>query len=154
MEQTTPEPAQPSSLSRPPMSDAEKQQRKMVIVAAVAGVVVLAIIVGFAYFLLLPQNGGPNGATARIRDVFIIFMALEALVIGAALVILIIQLATLINLLQNEIKPILTSTNDTVNTVRGTVTFLSDNLAEPVIKMNEYLAAMKKFIDILRPPRR
>ncbi len=154
MEPTLPEPTQRPVSPKPPMSEAQKQQQKMAIIAGIAGVVVLAILIGFAYFLLLPQNGGPNGATARIRDVFIIFMALEASVIGVALVILIIQMATLINLLQNEIKPILNSTNDTVNTVRGTVTFLSDNLAEPVIKMNEYLAAVKKFVDIIRPPRR
>jgi hypothetical protein len=76
-------------------------------------------------------------------------MALESLLIGVALVILIVQLATLINLLQNEIKPILNSTSETVNTVRGTVTFLSDNLAEPVIKINETLAAFKKLTDIM-----
>jgi hypothetical protein len=81
----------------------------------------------------------------------IIFMALEFLVIGAALVILMIQLAVLINLLQNEIKPILNSTNETVNTLRGTVTFLSDNLAEPVIKLNQYMAGFKKLLDLLRP---
>jgi amino acid permease len=145
----TPPPPQPT----PAEIQSQQQQRKMAIIAGIAGFIVLALIVGFAYFLLLPQNGGPNGATSRIRDVFIIFMALEASVIGIALVILIIQLATLINLLQNEIKPILNSTNDTVNTLRGTVTFLSDNLAEPVIKLNEYMAAAKKFIDLIRPPR-
>ena len=74
--------------------------------------------------------------TARVRDIFIIFMAFESLIIGVALVILIVQLALLTNLLQNEIKPIIDSTNETVNTVRGTATFLSDNLAEPVIKLN------------------
>ena len=35
------------------------------------------------------------------------FMALESLILGVGLIILIVQLATLINLLQNEIKPIL-----------------------------------------------
>jgi amino acid permease len=80
-------------------------------------------------------------------------MALESLLLGVALVILIIQLAILINLLQNEIKPILNSTNETVNTLRGTATFLSDNLVEPVIKLNEYLAAFKRLFDFLRPGR-
>ena len=69
------------------------------------------------------------------------------------LVILIIQLARLINLLQNEIKPILDSTNRTVSTMRGTVTFISDNLTEPVVKLNEYFAAFSevgKFFKTLR----
>jgi len=76
-------------------------------------------------------------------------MALESLLIGAALVVLIIQLASLINLLQNEVKPILKSTSDTVNTLRGTTEFLSENLVEPVIKLNSYLAGLRKVIDLL-----
>jgi amino acid permease len=75
-------------------------------------------------------------------------MALESLLIGAALVVLIIQLASLINLLQNEVKPILKSTNETVNTLRGTTEFLSENLVEPVIKLNSYLAGLKKLFDL------
>jgi hypothetical protein len=86
---------------------------------------------------------------ARIRDVFIIFMALESLLIGFVLVILIVQLARLMNLIQNEVKPILDSTNETVNNLRGTTAFLSANLVEPVIKLNEYLAALQKFTEIL-----
>ena len=73
-----------------------------------------------------------------------------AIVIGVALVVLIIQLANLTNLLQHEIKPILNSTTDTVNTLKGTVRFLSDNVSEPVIKLNESLASIKKLVDIFR----
>ena len=58
-------------------------------------------------------------------------------------------MARLINLLQNEIKPILYSTNETVSTLRGTAAFLSDNLAEPVIKLNEYLAGFMQALAVL-----
>ncbi len=126
------------------------EQRKAIITISIIGIVVLALIVLSIVFLLRTDIA----TTGRIRDIFIIFMALESLVIGVALIILVIQLATLINLLQNEVKPILNSTNETVSTLRGTVTFLSDNLAEPVIKLNEYLAGIKRLIDLARPPKR
>ena len=42
---------------------------------------------------------------------------------------------------------------DTVNTLRGTALFLGDNLVDPVIKMNEYLAGLKRFFDLIRPGR-
>jgi len=89
--------------------------------------------------------------TSHWRDIFIIVMALESLVIGVALIVLIVQLATLINMLQNEVKPILNSTNETVSTLKGTAAFLSDNLAGPVIQLNATLAGMKKFFDLVRP---
>ncbi|MGB9639276.1 MAG: hypothetical protein ACPL3P_05090 [Anaerolineales bacterium] len=76
-------------------------------------------------------------------------MALETLLLGIALTILIIQLARLINLLQNEIKPILNSTNETVNTLKGTTTFLSNNLVEPVMKLNELLAGFQKLMELV-----
>jgi hypothetical protein len=55
----------------------------------------------------------------------------------------------LINLVQNEVKPILQSTSETVNTLKGTTTFLSQNLVAPVIKLNGYMAGMKRLFDLL-----
>jgi uncharacterized membrane protein (UPF0182 family) len=125
------------------------QQSKAPVGLIIAGIVVLILLIVAVVFLLRADND----TTGRVRDVFIIFMALESIVIGAALVVLIVQLATLINLLQNEIRPIIKSTNETVNTLKGTVTFLSDNLSEPVINLNAYLAGIKQFFDLLRPGR-
>jgi hypothetical protein len=124
--------------------------RKAPIGLIIGIIIVLAVIITGTVLLLRADND----TTARVRDVFIIFMALESLVIGVALVILIVQLATLINLLNNEVRPIIHSTNETVNTIKGTVTFLSDNLSEPVIKLNEYIAGIQKFFEIVRFGRR
>ena len=126
-----------------------RKQRITVTIAVFAIIILLALVIG-AVFLLL-QPGTPTG---KIRDIFIIFMALESLLIGLTLVILLIQLSRLINLLQNEVKPILDSTNETANTLRGTVTFLSDNLVEPIVKLNEYLATLNQLRDILSFTRR
>jgi amino acid permease len=112
--------------------------------------VLLALVVGF--IVLMMATGSEN--VGKIRDIFIIFMALESLIIGIVLVILIVQLAVLINLIQNEIKPILKATNETVSTLKGTTAFISDNLTEPVIKLNEYLAGLSKLFEVLFPFRR
>jgi len=120
-----------------------RRQRLIFIGLAVVVLIVLALIIFCVWFLL--QSSTP---TDRIRDIFIIFMALESLLLGLALVVLIIQLARLINLLQNEIKPILDSTNQTVSTLRGTTAFLSDNLVEPIIKMNEYFAGLQQALRV------
>ena len=129
--------------------DADRQvklrRQRWILVGIITGsVIVLAGIVVAVIFLAKSP-----AAAANVRDIFIIFMALESLLIGAALVVLIIQLASLINLLQNEVRPILQSTTETVNTLRGTTAFLSENLVEPVIKLNSYMAGMKKIFDLL-----
>lgn len=132
------------------MQPSESGSRKAPAGLIIGLVVIVAVIITGVVLLLRADND----TTARVRDVFIIFMALESLVIGVALVILIVQLATLINLLNNEIRPIIHATHDTVNTIKGTVVFLSDNLSEPVIKLNETLAAIAKFFQIVWPRRR
>ncbi len=124
--------------------EAERRSRNIVTIIIVAIVVVL-VLLGVAIFFLLQ----PATPTERIRDVFIIVVALESLVIGVALIILIIQLASLINLLQNEVRPILTATNETVNNLRGTAEFLGENMVEPVIKLNGYLAGMSRVIELM-----
>jgi hypothetical protein len=96
------------------------------------------------FFLLQPST-----PTDKIRDVFIIVVALESLVIGVALVVLIVQLAGLINLLQNEVRPILKATNDTVNNLRGTAEFLGENVVEPVIKLNGYMAGLNRMLELM-----
>jgi hypothetical protein len=122
-----------------------KSNRGPIIVGIVAGVVILALLVTGLVLLL----GADLNTTGKIRDIFIIFMALEFLIIGVALIVMMVQLATLINLLRNEVRPILASTNETVNTLRGTAQFMSENLVEPVIKLNEYIAGLKKLLDLL-----
>jgi hypothetical protein len=111
----------------------------------IGAVLVLGLVVVGLVLLLQPGTD-----TARIRDVFIIFMALEFLLIGIVMIVLIVQLARLTLLLQNEIKPILDSTKETANTLRGTTVFLSEHLVEPVLKMNQYLAGLSRITDFFK----
>jgi amino acid permease len=121
----------------------DQANKKYIIIGVLIVLVLLALIVLATIYLVNPSN---SDRTEQIRDVFIIFLALESLVIGIALVVLIVQLSNLINLLQNEIRPIINSTNETVNTLKGTAKFVSDNLAEPVIKINQYAAMLKRIV--------
>jgi hypothetical protein len=124
--------------------ETERRNRQVGLAIGIAAVVFVALIVLAVYGLTRDA-----GVTENIRDIFIIFMALESLVIGAALVVLIVQIASLINLLNNEIKPILDATNETISTLRGTTEFLSQNLVEPVVKLNSYLAGLTKMLELI-----
>lgn len=136
----------PSDTS-PSSSTAQADLRKQRILIVVIVAVVLLIITGLVFAVIgLMQD---DATTAKIRDIFLIFMAFESLIIGAAMVILVIQVASLVNLLQNEVKPILKSTSETVDTLRGTTAFLSENMVEPVIKLNSYLAGFKKLTNLM-----
>jgi ABC-type spermidine/putrescine transport system permease subunit II len=121
------------------------QKQRAIIIGALLFLVVFIIGVVIAVISMVnhPEQ------TETIRDIVIIFMAVESLVIGLTLIVLIIQLAKLTTLLQNEIRPILDSTNETVQTLRGTTTFLSNNLVKPVIKANSTLAAVRQALGLI-----
>lgn len=127
-------------------TDASLWKQRLAIAGLALVTLLLLVAIGFAVASMIrsPQQ------TQTIRDIFIIFMAVETLIIGLALIILIVQLARLTSLLQNEIRPILESTNQTVSTLRGTTTFLSENLTQPVVKMSSSIAALKRVIDLIR----
>jgi len=127
----------------------QRKKRTIIIVAVIAGIVIFGLLITGLVFLLSPALTSIE-TVSRLRDIFIILMALESLLIGLALFILIVQIARLTNLLENEVKPILDSTNETVSNLRGTTKFLSDNLVQPVIKLNEAIAVMQRITDIFR----
>jgi hypothetical protein len=127
--------------------EAQRQQRQIIIVGAVLLFLLLAAIITAIYFLVRPET--PAEQVGRIRDIFLIFMSLESLLIGAALIVLIVQVASLINLLQNEVRPILNATSETVNTLRGTAEFLGENVVQPVIKLNSYLAGLQRVLELM-----
>jgi amino acid permease len=144
MAETQPQTPPTLPTSQDAEKEAERRNRQTAIAIAISAIVLVALI-GLAVFGLT-RNAS---VTENIRDIFIIFLALESLIIGAALVILIIQLASLINLLNNEIKPILDATNETINTLRGTTEFLSENMVEPVMKLNGYLAGFQRMLEMV-----
>jgi 4-amino-4-deoxy-L-arabinose transferase-like glycosyltransferase len=139
-----PPPPQPTPEELAELRERQRKQ-KLILAGTIAGIVVLLALLGWAIYALLQ----PDTPTDKIRDVFIIVVALESLVIGVALIVLIVQLASLINLIQNEVRPILDATNETVNTLRGTAEFLGENVVEPVIKLNGYLAGLKRMLELL-----
>lgn len=145
MPESSPTTALPSSQAS---AEALAQQRKVMFIIALVVILIIAGAVASIYFLLQSDS-----RTEHIRDIFIIMIAAQTLLLGFVLVILIIQLARLINLLQNEIRPMLEATNETTRTLKGTAAFLSEHLTEPVIKLNEYVASLARLSEIINPRR-
>jgi uncharacterized membrane protein YjgN (DUF898 family) len=120
---------------------------RSVFLIILAFLIIIAILVG-AVLAIIGMVNHPE-STENIRDIVIVFMAAEFLFIGFVLILLVIQLARLTALIRHEVRPILDATNQTIGTIRGTTTFLSDNLVSPVIKANSTIAAVKRAAEML-----
>jgi hypothetical protein len=129
------------------METSKQDQNKKTIFIIIA-VVMLVILTGMVFGIIaLSRSGAENIET--VRDIFIIILAFESLLIGGALIILIIQLALLSNLIQNELTPILTSTKETVKTVKGTSKFIAEKAIAPIVSAAGILAGGKKLFELV-----
>lgn len=80
-----------------------------------------------------------------VRDMLIILMVLQGLVFGLGLILILYQVAVLLNLLQNEIDPIVEGAQETVDTTRGTAEFISRHLIEPIISGQRSFTRTREF---------
>ena len=122
----------------------QSQKTALIIIAVMTILFLIGITIGVVY---LARSGAQ--ITSQVRDIFIIVLVLESFLIGAALIILIIQLALLSNLLQNEIRPILSSTKETIRTVKGTSQFIFERAVRPIVSIGGILAGGRKLFEII-----
>jgi len=106
------------------------------------------IIIGLVIAVLgsFADSAGVSNFFRTLRDFFIIVLALQGVLICVALVVLILQISALINLLSNEIQPIIDEARETLQTVRGTAEFTSKNIASPVIRTTSTLVGVRAFL--------
>jgi hypothetical protein len=124
----------------------ETRRQRWIVAGAICAAILVALVAVASVLAMLSHPV----QTETIRDIVIVFAAVEGLIIGIALIVLILQLARLTALIQNEVKPILDSTNETLSTFRGTTVFLSDNLARPVIRAAGAVSAIRRVFELLR----
>jgi hypothetical protein len=134
----------------PENGEEEANSRNPKQLALIAGGVVFVIVILIALVLATVVMLKDPARTETIRDIVIIFLAAESVVFGLVLVILIVQVARLTALIENDLRPILESTNETLGTLRGTTQFLSRNMVSPVIRVNSTVAALRRALGAFR----
>jgi len=71
-----------------------------------------------------------------VRDIAIILLALESLVIGIVLIVTLTRLRELLGVLRDEVTPLLKSLQETAHTVRGTANIVGGAVVNPLIRVN------------------
>jgi hypothetical protein len=118
-------------------------QRRVYLIGGVLFLLLAAVGIGL---FLLSRN---EALTSTARDIFLILLALEFMVVGVAVIVLAVQIARLTLLLEMELRPMLENANDTLDTLRGTTLFLSESLVEPVVKLQSTLAGIQRVLKVL-----
>ena len=139
-----------TTLSASDTGQAPQGRRFLALVVAFT-VVSLVVIAGIVLIAISVVSSDSVALTVEVvRDLFVILLAFEMLLVGAALTVLLIQIARFANLLYNEVQPILDSSTEAVNTVRGTATFVSQQVVEPVMQVGAMMAGARQAFKLVR----
>jgi hypothetical protein len=133
-------------LPRPmPELSVEPADKRPAIIGIIVALTIVLIFAGIGWWLFINPV-----ATAILRDIFIIFMGLGMFLIILLLIVLVVATTYLVlkvndltQLLDREIRPILSKIQDTLQTAKGTTVFYSEHAVRPVITMAGYVAGVQ-----------
>ena len=88
----------------------------------------------------------------NFRDIAIILLALETIIIGIILLLLLWQVRLLVILLKDEVKPILKDAQETTRTVQTTTRFVGKRVAKPAVGAISFMSGLKSAVKSLKTP--
>ena len=88
--------------------------------------------------------------SAIVRDIAIILVALEILIMNVLLLVLIWQVWRLVKMIGVEIKPVIEDGQETVGTVKGSAEFVSTSIISPLITTSSRLAGIWRSVNVIR----
>ncbi len=110
------------------MSDAEREmRRRMTLIGIGIAVIAVLILLGFAGMIAL-------GIIEEVRDIVIILLATESLIVGGVTLFLLYQTIMLLTLIREELIPLIQSAQETVNSARGTTVYVSRKIVAPSVR--------------------
>jgi len=115
----------------------------------IAGVVITLLLAALFIAALVYLAYNYADTILVVRDIFIIALGLMSCLSGIVLILLLIAVIRLVNMLEFELKPILMKTNETLGTIRGTTTFVSENVVRPMTTASSYVAGLRRGIATL-----
>jgi hypothetical protein len=125
------------------MTEAERQmRRRMVLIGIGIAVIAVLVLLGFAAMIAA-------GVIDEVRDILIILLATESLVIGGVTLFLLYQMIMLVTLLREELIPLIQSAQETVNSARGTTVYVSRKIIVPSAKAATTVARLQAMARVL-----
>jgi hypothetical protein len=123
------------------------------------GLLIAFVVLGFFIILALAlwifaAARPPVLGLEVLRDVAIVVLALESILVMFIMLVIVILLWDLLNVIQRDLIPLLQSTlesaSETAHTVEGTTTFVSEYFIAPLIKVASTFAGVQTTLGALR----
>lgn len=121
---------------------------------AILAVLIIGLIVaGLTYWLY--QLGGPDqSALERIRDIVIIFLAFQLLLVTIVLAGITAALVFLILVLKDQVIPLLTELTESAKRLKGTTNFVTEEAVKPIITTAGQVAKLRAMARVFTAQKR
>ena len=127
------------------VNNTRKRIRRVVLITTLTPAILFGLMFVVAIVIALADVEGAAALVRTIRDLMLVFIALELALIFVAIAILLVQVARLLNLLTEEIAPLLDATNETVQAAQNTVDFAGRNVLGPFIDFSSFMTTIMTF---------
>ena len=114
--------------------------------AAVVGILIILILLvaSLAAALTAAETWAP--LFQILRDVLLMILLMESILVIAALAILMLQAAGFLIMLKTEVKPILDNARETTRLSKATAQFINSNAVDPLIQIRSFLSGLLAFL--------
>jgi hypothetical protein len=119
-----------------------KMKRRMRLIGIGIAVIVVLVLLGFVGMIAL-------GIINQVRDIVIILLATESLIIGGVTLFLLYQIIMLITLIREELIPLIQSAQETVNSARGTTVYVGRKIVAPSMRAATTVARLQTMARVL-----
>jgi hypothetical protein len=110
--------------------------------SALAIVIAVLVVVGIGYWLY--QLGGADQAPLeRLRDIAIIFLAFQLILVTITLGGIAAGLIYLIMVLKDQVIPLLAEVTETARRLKGTTDFVTEEAVKPIVTAAGQIAKMR-----------
>lgn len=119
---------------------------RLIRLSAILGILLILILFGAALAAALTAAETWAPVIRIFRDIFLLILILESVLVIAALAILMLQAAGFFIMLKTEVKPIINNARETTRLSKATAQFINDNAVDPLIQIKSFLAGLLAFL--------
>lgn len=119
---------------------------RVVMSIAVAVIVAIVLLMVIASIALRLDAVGASQFFAYFKDILLIVLVLQCILIVSGVSILVVQVARFVNLLTSEVQPIAQDAKEVASTLKQTTTFISREAVSPIVKAKAFFAGSFAFL--------
>ncbi len=119
---------------------------RLIKILAILGILIILILLAAALAVALTDAESWAPLIRIFRDVFLLILLLEFMLIITAFAILMLQAAGFLIMLKTEVQPILDNARETTRLSKATAQFINSNAVDPLIQIKSFLSGLLAFL--------